>query len=224
MEEIGQEFGSQVTVRTDSGVSYRADFLTRDPATGEIGGVEAKASQTAGFTPNQRVAIPEIAQTGGTIVGAGKPGFPGGMRIPPTTFRIVRPGSEKFMTIEQTDVIDFWATKDDSPEMSLIIADHLPWDVEEAEHLWLLQCKINKYLAALESGELYEKVPKATGKHIVIVLAAKYALSKNAQYFVDRVQSLVRSYGFDFRVEYPKLVAKSKTVSRGRCEGPEGVR
>ncbi len=105
------------------------------------------------------------------------------------------------MTIEQTDVIDFWATKDDSPEISLIIADHLPWDVDEAEHLWMLQAKINKYLAAIGSGELYEKVPKALDKRIVITLAPKYLLSKNAQYFVDRVQGLIRSYGFDFRVD-----------------------
>ncbi|MEC8230703.1 MAG: pyocin, partial [Pseudomonadota bacterium] len=40
---------------------------------------------------NQRAAFPEIQQTGGVVVGKGKPGFPGGTRIPPTKVNIVRP-------------------------------------------------------------------------------------------------------------------------------------
>jgi len=105
------------------------------------------------------------------------------------------------MTIDQLDVIDICATKDDDPEISLIIVDHLAWDEDEAEHLWLLQSKINKYLAAIESGELYEKVPEAIGKDVVIELIPKYPLSENAEYLVARFQGLIRSYGFDFRVD-----------------------
>jgi len=41
-------------------------------------------------TPNQTKGFPEIEQSGGTVVGAGKPGFPGGIIIHPTPVDIVR--------------------------------------------------------------------------------------------------------------------------------------
>ena len=90
LQNSGLIVGQQVSIRTSSGTVTRLDFLTRDPLTGTIGCVECKASQTAPLTPNQRVGFPEIGQSGGAILGAGKPGFPGGMRIPPTDIQIIR--------------------------------------------------------------------------------------------------------------------------------------
>ncbi len=90
LEQSGLDIGQQITIETQSGVRTRLDFLTKDPVTGEIGCVECKASSTAPLTPNQSLAFPEIEQTGGTIVGAGKPGFPGGSQIPPTSVQILR--------------------------------------------------------------------------------------------------------------------------------------
>jgi|GEM_PF-5583846 hypothetical protein len=84
------EFAPQVTVETRSGIQMRVDFVTREPLTGELGCIECKASSTARLTPNQILAIREIGRSGGTIVGAGKPGFPGGTRIPPTKVQILR--------------------------------------------------------------------------------------------------------------------------------------
>ncbi len=89
-EQSGLSVGQQFTIETQSGVRTRLDFLTQDPLTGEIGCIECKASPTAPLTPNQTLAFPEIGQSGGTIVGAGKPGFPGGLQIPPTAVQILR--------------------------------------------------------------------------------------------------------------------------------------
>lgn len=80
----------QVTVKTDSGVKTRIDIVARD-ADGKIVCIECKASPTAPLTKNQKVAHPEIENTGATVVGDGKPGFPGGTKIPPTKIEIVRP-------------------------------------------------------------------------------------------------------------------------------------
>lgn len=52
---------------------------------------ECKASDTAPLTKNQAAAFPEIQESGATVVGNGKPGFPGGTQIPPTTVDIIRP-------------------------------------------------------------------------------------------------------------------------------------
>lgn len=85
-----EESGKQVTVKTESGTRTRLDMIGRDK-NGDISCVECKASDTAPLTRNQKKAFPEIEQSGGTIVGKGKPGFPGGTVIPPTRVEIVRP-------------------------------------------------------------------------------------------------------------------------------------
>ena len=90
LDQSGLTVGQQITIETESGVRTRLDFLTLDPVTGDVECVECKASSTAPLTKNQTLAFPEIAQSGGTIVGAGKPGFPGGTKIPPTNVQIIR--------------------------------------------------------------------------------------------------------------------------------------
>jgi filamentous hemagglutinin len=52
---------------------------------------EAKSSATAPLTKAQALAHPEIEKTGATVMGQGKPGFPGGTKIPPTKVEVVRP-------------------------------------------------------------------------------------------------------------------------------------
>jgi hypothetical protein len=80
----------EVTVKTDSGVRTRIDMMGRD-ADGKISCVECKSSETAPLTRNQKLGFPEIEKTGATVVGQGKPGFPGGTTIPPTRVEILRP-------------------------------------------------------------------------------------------------------------------------------------
>lgn len=90
--ETRPEAVREVTVKTDSGVKTRLDMMGRD-TDGEISCVECKSSETAPLTKNQKAAFPEIEKTGATVVGKGKPGFPGGTKIPPTRIEILRPDS-----------------------------------------------------------------------------------------------------------------------------------
>jgi filamentous hemagglutinin len=80
-----------VTVKTQSGVRTRIDLAGTDQETGAIRLTEAKSSAKAPLTGAQSDAFPEIQQSGATVVGQGKPGFPGGTQIPPTEVEIVRP-------------------------------------------------------------------------------------------------------------------------------------
>lgn len=80
----------QVTVKTQSGVKTRLDAAGRDANSGAVKLTEAKSSPTAPLTKNQKAAHPEIAATGATVVGQGKPGFKGGTKIPPTEVDIIR--------------------------------------------------------------------------------------------------------------------------------------
>ncbi|ORM45331.1 pyocin [Pseudomonas chlororaphis subsp. chlororaphis] len=84
------ESAREVTVKTDSGVRTRIDMMGRN-ADGEISCVECKSSEIAPLTKNQKKAFPEIEKTGATVVGKGKPGFPGGTTIPSTRVEIIRP-------------------------------------------------------------------------------------------------------------------------------------
>lgn len=90
LQQTQSEVVQQVTVKTQSGTRTRIDLMGRD-ANGNIVCTECKASATAPLTTNQRAAFPEIQQSGAVVVGKGKPGFPGGTQIPPTTVDIVRP-------------------------------------------------------------------------------------------------------------------------------------
>lgn len=66
------------------------DFVKKDAA-GNISCIECKSSATAPLAQNQRRAFLEIAKTGGTVVGKGKPGGPRGTQIPPKPVEIKRP-------------------------------------------------------------------------------------------------------------------------------------
>lgn len=67
------------------------------------------------------------------------------------------------MGLEQAAVIDFIGIDEVSGVVHLTIADAREWD---ADHLRVLQEKLNAYLAFVESGELYSAYPSAArGAH-----------------------------------------------------------
>jgi hypothetical protein len=83
------------------------------------------------------------------------------------------------MAVDNTNVVDFISTKDDTNEVYLTISDHLDWS-SVMDHLLLLQEKINAYLGFIESGDLYTQYPLAYGKQIVINVVGKYDLTEEA--------------------------------------------
>jgi len=91
MRESWNNLSPEVTLRTQSGLVTRMDRMGRYPPNDEIGAAEIKGSATAPLTKAQREAHPEIEQSGATVVGKGKPAFPGGTVIPPTKVRVMRP-------------------------------------------------------------------------------------------------------------------------------------
>ena len=107
------------------------------------------------------------------------------------------------MTVEEPSKIDFNVIEPQSGDMRLVIADHLDWK-EEGEHLLLLQNKLNSYLAFIESGEIYAKLPKATGRKIVIEVVGKFPLSDEARKFYGLAGKAIEDAGFSLRFEHFK--------------------
>ncbi|HEU4495725.1 MAG TPA: hypothetical protein VFR70_01615, partial [Flavobacterium sp.] len=92
LEKAGNKnIQGQVTIKPNGGKgNVKMDKVsTKD---GKIVLTEAKSSKTAPLTKNQKEGFPLIERNGGTVRGKGKPGYPGGTKIPPTKVNIVRPG------------------------------------------------------------------------------------------------------------------------------------
>jgi hypothetical protein len=81
-----------------------------------------------------------------------------------------------------------------------VIADHLDWDVEEGEHLLLLQDKLNTYLDFIESGKLVETLPWASGLPVTIRIYGKFALSTEAARFLELVKQKLAT--MDVSIEF----------------------
>jgi hypothetical protein len=92
LPETHDDIRKQITIKSNgpSGVKVRADAVGTEKATGQIQAVDAKGSQTAPLTKNQKIGYPEIETHGGTVVGEGKAPYTGGTQIPPKTVKIVR--------------------------------------------------------------------------------------------------------------------------------------
>jgi len=103
------------------------------------------------------------------------------------------------MSIEQTNIVDAIGTDHDANEVVLTIADHLPWSGEDKEHLYLLQEKINTYLAFIEGGEIYHSYPSAKAKQFVIEVVFQFSPNDSWQWFLSRIEPIVSNAGIALR-------------------------
>jgi hypothetical protein len=104
------------------------------------------------------------------------------------------------MSVEQADVIDFVTTEKESGDVRLIISDHLPWEGNEREHMFLLQEKLNAYLGFIEGGQIFEAHPDYRGRGIVIDIVAKYPPTAGAEEFLQFVRETVEGAGFRLQI------------------------
>jgi RHS repeat-associated protein len=192
----------QVTLKTESGIKTRMDVVSTRTS-GEIRLQEAKSSATAPLTKNQQLAHPEIAKTGATVVGQGKPGYPGGTQIPPDKGRGGTSKSiegDSLVSIEQLDVVDIVSIDKQTGHVILTISDHLDWS-DSVAHQTALQAKFNKYLAFIESGEILTRYPEAKGRPVVIKVVLKYKPDLDGCSFLSRAKAVIESAGFSLRHE-----------------------
>jgi urate oxidase len=77
------------------------------------------------------------------------------------------------MSVLNREKIDFIGIDKVTKDTILTISDHLNWN-EELEHIYILQEKINSYIAFIESDEIYETFPDARNRSIVIKIIFKY--------------------------------------------------
>ena len=105
------------------------------------------------------------------------------------------------MSIEDANIIDLVGIDRGDGNVILTISDHLPWDEDVENHLWLLQEKINTYLAYIETGQILKDIPDAMSKNIIIDIVAKYNRNDNdmVNKFFDCASEAIESAGFKLR-------------------------
>jgi len=103
------------------------------------------------------------------------------------------------MTVADTSTVD--AILRDSTKIELVIVDHLQWDEDGRVHMYLLQEKINKYLAYIESGEFLRSYPDDAGIPVSIRIVGKYPISSGGLEFLAKVRPIIEAAGFDLVVE-----------------------
>lgn len=105
------------------------------------------------------------------------------------------------MTVTETKKVDIIAVPEWEPDyVVLVLTDHLEWgdQAQQGEHLLLLQAKINAYIAFIESGEIFKRFPPSLGKKPLIRLIGLYALSQQAEMFIERVTEALQNTNICF--------------------------
>lgn len=97
------------------------------------------------------------------------------------------------MSIIETDKIDAMGISMDGKGLKLMLTDHLDWE-NEAEHLTLLQDKINAYLSFIESNQYANTYPGIAFEHFVIDVRSKYEATENCLKFFEVINAQLREY------------------------------
>lgn len=100
------------------------------------------------------------------------------------------------MSVENSGSIDFIGIDAQTGQCVLTISDHLPWSGEG--HLSLLQAKLNRYLAFIESGEIVEEYSGAVGREIRIDVVMKHEPDEDARKFLEDARRVVSDAGLTF--------------------------
>ena len=85
-------------------------------------------------------------------------------------------------------------------QVVLTISDHLDWS-DSTAHQTLLQSKLNRYLAFVESGEILESYPAAKDRPITFKVVFQFPPDEAGHAFLAKVRPIIESAGFSLRDE-----------------------
>lgn len=108
------------------------------------------------------------------------------------------------MSIEEVNKIDLFTVTSEEiypPQAFLVITDHLEWPLNPNDHLFMLQEKINSYIAAVESGEIYNLFPESRGKNIVIKIYFQHRIPMECIDFLSNASEVLSSTNIQLQYE-----------------------
>lgn len=99
------------------------------------------------------------------------------------------------MSVEDEGVVDFIGIDKSDSAVVLTVSDHLDWS-DSVQHQTILQAKLNRYLAFVESGELLERYPAGKGLRVKFKVVFKFKPDASAQEFLSKAKEVIKSAGF----------------------------
>src|SRR5271165_1909871 len=104
------------------------------------------------------------------------------------------------MSVEEHNIVDVISTDIKTGHVVLTVSDHLDWS-DTVQHQAILQTKLNKYLAFVESGELLESYAEAKGRPVAFNVVFKFKPDAKGCEFLSKAEKIVESAGFTLRYE-----------------------
>lgn len=105
------------------------------------------------------------------------------------------------MALDKPEVVDAIGIEDATGFVVLTIADSWDWE-DEGQHLLALQAKLNSYFEFIESGQVSESYPGASGRDLVIELVSRFPLPEAAQELVRRASEACSDLGVRIRTRH----------------------
>ncbi len=99
------------------------------------------------------------------------------------------------MSIDQPDVVDIVSVDRMTGQVVLTISDHLDWS-DSTAHQLLLQSKLNRYLAFVESGEILQSCPNAKDRLVALRVVFRFQPDEAGRAFLAKARAIVESAGF----------------------------
>ncbi len=103
------------------------------------------------------------------------------------------------MTIEQSDTTDFVTIEKATGKALVTISDHLPWTIDEGDHLVLLQTKVYRDIDGIESGEIVVRYPQLKGRSFTIDIVSLHPLSPNGELLLNNAKQYLDEMGVELR-------------------------
>ena len=100
------------------------------------------------------------------------------------------------MAVDNPEVVDIISVEP-SGCVVLTISDHLDW-LDSISHQQILQAKINRYLAFVESGEILDCYPHADARSVIIKVVTQCEPDLAGLQFFERAKSALAQAGFQF--------------------------
>lgn len=84
------------------------------------------------------------------------------------------------MSLDNIETVDAVGTENGTNTVVLSIMDSWDWE-DKQKHLAALQNKLDAYFGFVESGQIYEAYPEATGKSLRIDIISRYPMPEAGQ-------------------------------------------
>lgn len=92
------------------------------------------------------------------------------------------------MSVVEIYQVDAMGISKDGKGLIFMISDHLAWE-NEADHLFLLQDKINAYLGYIEEKEFLEVYPNSEFDYYIIELNFRYPITDSCEKYIKVINA-----------------------------------